>query len=89
MRLNLDEVQTNIFLVFFNVKNLTAKDFILRVAEVREEDPYKVSIRIGSRNNDSVRFVIWWGISNEDIDLAIKKIIYVIREFDNKIKNKL
>lgn len=75
--------------MFFNSKNLTATDFVLRVAEVREDDPCKISIRIGSRNNDSVRFVTWWGISDEDIDLAIKKIVYVIREFDNKIKNKL
>lgn len=72
-----------------NSKNLTSKHFILRLAEVRNEDPYKVVIKIGSRNDNCVRFVTQWGITNEDIELAIQKIAYVIREYDSKLKNKL
>lgn len=87
--MNLDEVQTNIFMMEINNSIITSKDFTQRLAQIRNEDPYKICVRASSRNVKSVRFVTQWEHSEEDIELAIKKILYIIKEFDNKLKNKL
>lgn len=68
---------------------ITSDDFIPRLARINKDDLNKVSVRIGTRNAESVRFVTHWEHTDDDIDLAIKKIVCVIKEFDNKLKNKL
>lgn len=88
-QVNLDEIQTNIFMMTISSKKLTSREFILRLAQVRDADPYKVAVKIGTKNSKSVRFVTQWGITQEDIELAINKVVYVIREFDSTLKNKL
>lgn len=72
-----------------NSNTLISTDFTQRLALVYEDDPHKVSVKVGSRDPKCVRFVTYWELSDEDIELAIKKITFVIKEFDDKIKNKL
>lgn len=72
-----------------NNSNITSRDFIQRLAEVNNDDPCRVRVKVTSRNAKSVRFVTHWEHTDEDIELAITKILYVINEFDSKLKSKL
>lgn len=63
---------------------VVAKDFQQRIAEVKENDPVKVSVRASSRDTQYVRFVTYWEITDEDVDAAIAKILFVIKEFESE-----
>ncbi|KAJ8956694.1 hypothetical protein NQ318_014049 [Aromia moschata] len=86
-KVDLKTVHTNILIMYLDTSKLIAKDFQLRLAEVRDTDPVKVCVKASSRNMECVRFVVYWEITDEDVDLAIQKIIYVINEFENNLKH--
>lgn len=77
-------VQTNIIIMTLDTTKLVAKDFLQRIASIEEADPVKVSVRASSRDSHCVRFVTYWEITDEDVDVAIQKILFVIREFEGK-----
>lgn len=72
-----------------NSNTITAKDVLERIAQVRDDEPYKICVRAGARDAQYIRFVTYCNLTKEDIDLGIKKIVYVLKEFDSKLKNKL
>ncbi|XP_056641458.1 uncharacterized protein LOC130448208 isoform X2 [Diorhabda sublineata] len=86
LHVDLDKVQTNIIMLKYTHPTKTAGDFLRRLSEVKASDPVKVSVRVMGRG--FIRIVTYWELDNESIDLAIKKIIYVIREFE-KLTSKL
>lgn len=81
---DLKSVQTNILIMRLNGSKVVAKEFQQRIAQVEEGDLVKVSIRASSRDSQFVRFVTYCDISDDDVDVAIEKIVFVIREFENK-----
>ncbi|CAG9835940.1 unnamed protein product [Diabrotica balteata] len=83
---NLKTVETNIIMFKYNHPTRSYVEFIRRLAEVKDDDPVKVSVRIMGRG--FIRLVTHWEHTDEDIDLAIKKILHVIKEF-RKLDNKL
>nr|CAI5860237.1 unnamed protein product [Callosobruchus analis] len=84
LRIDVRTVQTNI--VVFQVENNTvdAKVIVQRLAEVRDSDPVKVSVKASSRSSDMLRLVTYWEITSEDVNLAIQKILFVIKELEEK-----
>ncbi|KAG5898909.1 hypothetical protein JTB14_000156 [Gonioctena quinquepunctata] len=91
--IELSSVYTNILMIFFSHPHLSPKDFVLRLAEIRNEDPVKVSVKLGIRPDAKregfIRLVTYWEITDLDVDLAIAKITLVIREFERRVVSKL
>ncbi|XP_018575364.1 probable low-specificity L-threonine aldolase 2 isoform X1 [Anoplophora glabripennis] len=83
-KIDLKSVQTNILILKLNSSKFVAKDFVKRITDVQEDDPIKVSVRASSRDKQHVRFVTYWEITDDDADLAIAKILFVIKDFENK-----
>ncbi|XP_072386376.1 uncharacterized protein [Diabrotica undecimpunctata] len=83
---NLNIIETNIIMFKYSHPTRSPVEFIRRLAEVKDDDPVKVSVRIMGRG--FIRLVTHWEHTDEDIDLAIKKILHVIKEF-RKLDNKL
>ncbi|KAJ8922963.1 hypothetical protein NQ315_001509 [Exocentrus adspersus] len=83
-KVDLKSVQTNILIMRLEGTGIVARDFQQRIAEVKDDDPVKVSVRASSRDSNFVRFVTYWEITDEDVDVAIQKIVFVIKELENK-----
>lgn len=80
--MDLKSVQTNILMVYLDKTKVVARQVIERLGKVQDNDPVKVSVRCGSRDEACIRFVTYWEISDDDIKAAISKIVYVIKEFE-------
>lgn len=77
-------MQTNILMVYLDKTKVVASEVIGRLAKVLNNDPVKVSVRCGSRDDACIRFVTYWEITDDDTKAAIEKIMLVIKEFDAK-----
>jgi threonine aldolase len=86
-KVNLSTVQSNILMMYLDVSRVIAKEVQHRLASVFETDEIKVSVKASSRDSSFIRFVTYWEITDEDVKAAIKKIQYVIKEFDDKFNN--
>jgi threonine aldolase len=86
-KVNLSTVQSNILMMYLDVSRVIAKEVQHRLASVLETDEIKVSVKASSRDSSFIRFVTYWEITDEDVKAAIKKIQYVIKEFDDKFNN--
>ncbi|XP_074036048.1 uncharacterized protein isoform X2 [Leptinotarsa decemlineata] len=90
---DLGSVNTNIVMISFIHPSFTPADFAARLAETKEEDSIKVSVRIGIRQGAKgkgfTRLVTHWEITEEDVNLCIAKIVMVIREFEKRTISKL
>lgn len=93
---NIQLVQTNIFMIDLKSKSLRATDLADRLIIVTDEELKAgivdqngngIIVKTGARDWPFVRAVIHSDIDDEFIELAIKKIVYVIKEFDKKIKD--
>lgn len=71
-------------MMYLDKSKVIASVMLERLAKVLNNDPVKVSVRCGSRDDSCVRFVTYWEISDDDTKAAIEKIVYVIKEFDEK-----
>ncbi|KAJ8970240.1 hypothetical protein NQ317_017600 [Molorchus minor] len=85
-KVDLKAVETNIFIMYLDTTKLVARDFQHRLAEVRQTDPIRVSVKASSRDAECVRFVTYWEITDKEVDLAIQKIVFVIKEFEDTFK---
>lgn len=56
---------------------------------ISETDSVQLSVRGGSRNPSCVRFVLYWQITEKDVNAAIEKILLVIREVHSQYKASL
>ncbi|GAB0099969.1 probable low-specificity L-threonine aldolase 2 [Sergentomyia squamirostris] len=93
IKVDLDCVQTNILMVRLVDIDANAMDFVRRLQEVTEEEiaakltdkeGKSIIVKISARDWGFCRIVVYIQITDEDIELAIKKISFVIREFEKK-----
>lgn len=72
--------------MYLDRSKVQAKEVQNRLASVERSDPMKVSVRSSSRDPGCVRFVVYWEISEDDVQAAIEKIVFVINEFEDKFR---
>lgn len=94
VKVDMANVQTNILLIqMINVK-FTADNFRARLCEVKEaeisaqikdKNGKGIAMLVSSRDWAYARIVIYTNITDEDVDLAIKKITYVVKEIDQNL----
>ncbi|XP_027853847.2 uncharacterized protein LOC114132555 [Aphis gossypii] len=83
---NPEKVDTNIIIVKLNDKKIKSPEFydmLLKVNKEADDIPNEInltSVRISYLYKGCVRFVLHKDISEEDVDMAIKKIKYVIEK---------
>lgn len=85
-KVDLSRIQSNILLVYFDRSKVPVKELQRRLQSVLDTDEVRASVRCSSLKDDCVRFVLYHEISEEDVRLAIKKILLVIREYDAKFQ---
>lgn len=92
-KVDLENVQTNILMVQLIDIDVKATEFVKRLQEVRNEeiaanvtdkDGKGIVVKISARDWGFCRLVVYIQITDEDTELAIKKISFVIREFEKK-----
>ncbi|XP_055706338.1 uncharacterized protein LOC129803647 [Phlebotomus papatasi] len=92
-KVDLENVQTNILMVQLIDIDVEATEFVKRLQEVRNEeiaanvtdkDGRGIVVKISARDWGFCRLVVYIQITDEDTELAIKKISFVIREFEKK-----
>ncbi|XP_018575365.1 probable low-specificity L-threonine aldolase 2 isoform X2 [Anoplophora glabripennis] len=85
-KVDLATVQTNILLMYVDCSKVGIKELQRRLQTVLQTDSVKASVRCTSLNYNCVRFVLYWEITAEDVQLACEKIQLVIKEYDEKFK---
>lgn len=80
---NMELIQTNMIFVKVNSDRISATTFMNRLHQVEHSDEDdKVIIRCQTLTEKLVRLVLHYDIDNSQMDAAIRKLTYVIREFD-------
>lgn len=78
-------------MVRINSDKVTADSWANRLLEVREdeikngivdENGKGISVGISSRNWEFARLVLYGTLKKTDVEMAIKKICYVVQEYD-------
>lgn len=94
---DIDNVQTNILLIHIRSDKITSSDFAARLGCVTDKElaggivtdktnPNSgIILKVSSRDWQFVRMVLYQGITDQDIDFAIKKLNYVIKEYDSQL----
>lgn len=89
----LDSVQTNIFMIQLKNEKIKSNTLMERLKTVTaqemkdgivDEAGKGIIVKASSRDWSFVRLVLYLQIDDVLVDLAIKKILYVIKEFDSK-----
>ncbi|XP_017768404.1 PREDICTED: probable low-specificity L-threonine aldolase 2 [Nicrophorus vespilloides] len=88
VKVELNTVQTNILMVYLDSTKISATDFLQRLADVHENDTFKVNVRATTRDQSCVRFVLYHEITDEDVEMVVKKLELVILEIHAKNKLK-
>ncbi|XP_053698225.1 uncharacterized protein LOC128745222 [Sabethes cyaneus] len=92
---DLDNVQTNILLLEILKKEIKAYNLSDRFAEVQPKEVDDgivdsqgkgISVKISARDWAFARIVVYTNITDEEVDLAIMKIKYVIQEYEQRLK---
>lgn len=92
----LENIHTNILMITVkaNYKKITALELSNRLAEVREieisdgitdKDQNSIIIKSNCKNLSTLRVVFYHQIDDELTELAIKKVIYVMKELENRV----
>ncbi|CAO1430041.1 unnamed protein product [Diamesa hyperborea] len=95
-KVDLETLHTNILMIKVNDPNnkITALDLSNRLAEVKDDEVANgvcdeaqkpIMIKSSCKNLSTLRVVIYTQITTELIQLAIKKVCYVMRELDNSL----
>jgi threonine aldolase len=82
-RVDLGVDTTNMVMVSVESPAFTAKDFVARLQEAQdtvEED--RILVRALALSNKLARFVTYYEITDQLLEAAIKKIVYVIQRFE-------
>jgi len=91
---DIENVQTNILMIQLVNEKISSSDFTKRLSEVTEVELLNnitdksgkgIVVQVSSRDCKFARLVIYRQITDEDVDLAIKKIEFCIEEFDKKM----
>lgn len=93
-KVNISTVQTNIFMIELKNEKVKSEQLMSRLKTVTEqeindgivdENEKGIIVKTGSRDWAFVRLVLYLQIDDFLVDLAIKKILYVLKEFDQKL----
>jgi threonine aldolase len=96
LRIDLENVQTNILMLHLTNDKMNSSDFSKRLlivddgeiaAGVTDGDGRGILVKLSARDWSFARCVVYHQITDEMIGLAIKKLTYVIKEFEAKILN--
>lgn len=95
MQVDLPTVHTNILLLHLRNKDLIGDKFASRLAKVtsKEIDDGVVAegnkgivLKVSGRDWEFARIVLYQQITELDVELAIKKLSYVIQEYDELLR---
>lgn len=87
----IDAVQTNIFMIQLKNEKVKSDQLMVRLKTVTDqeikdgvvdENGKGIVVKAGSRDWSFVRLVLYLQIDDVLVDLAIKKILYVLKEYD-------
>lgn len=93
--MELATVQTNILLLHLRHEGLSGDKLAIRLATVTKkeiddgivaEGDRGIVLKVSARDWEFARIVLYQDISEVDVELAIKKLIYVIREYDELLR---
>lgn len=93
-QVDIANVQTNILLIKICDPKISSTDLTKRLFNVSsdelkngvsDENGKEIVVKLSARDWSFVRIVCYPQITDEDIDLAIKKIVFVIREYESKV----
>lgn len=73
-------------MIYLDSTKVSASNFLQRLYDVHPSDSVHVRIRASTRDSSCIRFVLYWEITDEDVEMAINKIDLVITEFETKTK---
>ncbi|KAK7086813.1 putative low-specificity L-threonine aldolase 1 [Halocaridina rubra] len=86
---NIADVHTNIVLLECDMRTVFPAHLCARMQTVTEEEAFalghRIVIKSFSMAKTSVRLVLYYNITPEDVELAIKKLTFVIREYNRVI----
>lgn len=91
---DIDTVQTNIFMIQLKNEKVKSDQLMQRLKTVTnkeiqdgivDENGKGIIIKSGSRDWSFVRLVLYLQIDDVLADLAIKKILYVLKEYDQNL----
>lgn len=94
---DLTNVHSNILLIQINSDRITANDFCERLQSISKQeilDGVKTNsnqgilVKASARDWSYTRVVVYHQITGSDVEYAIKKLTYVIKEIDRKLFNK-
>ncbi|PSN45213.1 putative low-specificity L-threonine aldolase 2 [Blattella germanica] len=82
-----ENLQTNILMININHGKITSTDFCDRMAEVTKEELAKIGneriiIKICPTSKKAVRIVTYYEITDDDIAATIRKLNFVIKEYE-------
>lgn len=92
-KIDLENVKTNILMIYITTKKFTSTDFAQRLLEIRNDEVENgivddngngIVVKISSRDWSFSRIVIYTEVTDAEVDLTIKKLLYVIKEFESQ-----
>ncbi|XP_076183913.1 L-allo-threonine aldolase isoform X3 [Ptiloglossa arizonensis] len=84
--IDLSTVQTNMVFVQIGCKTVSAVKFAKRLREIHDNnDDDKIIVKCLPLTDSLIRFVLFYEVTDTQLMLAIRKIRYVIKEFDSNI----
>lgn len=97
VKVDLNRVQTNLIIVdMIDDKKYPARKFLNRLSKSCKEEIQEgicdknglgIAIRVGSRDSTFVRLAVYHEITDDDIDLTIKKILFCLKELEDNQQN--
>ncbi|EAA08948.4 AGAP003688-PA [Anopheles gambiae str. PEST] len=93
-KVDLANLHTNILMVEILSKQVHSSDFAHRLATVApgemeagvvDADGKGIAVKVSARDWTFARIVIYTNITDEDVELAIKKIRYVVAEYEKEL----
>lgn len=96
-QVDLENVHSNILLIQIKSKRIAATDFCERLQSVTKKelldevttiDGRAIVVKAGARDWSYTRIVLYNQITDQDVKYSIRKIVYVIQEYDRNIAAK-
>lgn len=82
-RVDLGTVQTNMVFVQIDSELVPSTKFAARLREIQDENEEdKVIVKCLALNDFMVRFVLYYDVTDDQLQLAIRKVAHVMKKFD-------
>ncbi|XP_066938923.1 uncharacterized protein [Macrobrachium rosenbergii] len=89
IRADVEGAQTNILLLECDMKVVLPNDLCSRLMKVTQEEESALGERIVVKSftmaKTSVRFVLYFNVTFEDVQKVIRKLAYIIKEYEGKV----